>query len=134
MGKEANCSHKGDMDIAWLTMLSCLQKQCRTRKQRHATAAIELDWSDSGTWTGVGAAVLGIAIGIGAPIFYSQRDDLDEARLEELREMNRQHYKETGRYLTDVSYSLCACFHGLQADGHSQRHGKHGGPRQAGYL
>ena len=62
-------------------------------------------WSDSGTWTGVGAAVLGIAIGIGAPIFYSQRDDLDEARLEDLRERNRQHYKETGRYLTDVSCS-----------------------------
>ncbi len=93
------------MDIAWLTMTSRLQKQCRTHKQRHATAAIELDWSDSGTWTGVGAAVLGIAIGIGAPIFYSQRDDLDEARLEDLREMNRQHYKETGRYLTDVSCS-----------------------------
>ena len=93
------------MVIAWLSMTSRLLKQCRTHKQRHATAAIELDWSDSGTWTGVGAAVLGIAIGIGAPIFYSQRDDLDEARLEDLREMNRQHYKETGRYLTDVSCS-----------------------------
>lgn len=60
-----------------------------------------MDWSDPDTLTGLAAAVLGIAVGIGAPLFYSKRDELDEQRLEELRELNRQTYKETGQYLTE---------------------------------
>lgn len=41
-------------------------------------------------------------MGIGAPVFYSMRDDIDEQRLEELRELNRETFKETGEYLTPV--------------------------------
>ena len=84
------------------------QQQLRTQQTRQQTvrAAIELDWSDPDTLTGLAAAVLGIAVGIGAPLFYSRRDDIDEQRLEELRELNRQTYKETGQYLTEVSL-LC---------------------------
>ena len=32
--------------------------------------AIEIDWSDPDTWIGAGGAVLGLAMGIGAPILY----------------------------------------------------------------
>lgn len=73
----------------------------RLNRQR-VSAGIELDWSDPDTLTGAFAAVLGIAVGIGAPLFYISRDKLDDQRLEDLRELNRQHYKETGKYLTDV--------------------------------
>lgn len=51
---------------------------------------------------GVGVAVAGLAVGIGIPAFYMQLDAKDEERLEELRELNRQTYKETGEYLSEV--------------------------------
>ena len=73
----------------------------RLQRQR-VSAGIELDWSDPDTLTGAFAAVLGIAVGIGAPLFYISRDKKDDQRLEDLRELNRQNYKETGKYLTDV--------------------------------
>ena len=52
--------------------------------------------------------ILGLAIGIGAPLFYISRDEIDEKRLEELRELNRQTFKETGEYLSEVG-ALAAC-------------------------
>lgn len=64
--------------------------------------AIELDWSDSDTWVGLAAVVLGLGIGIGAPIFYTSRIDEDEKNLEDLRKLNRETYKQTGEYLSDV--------------------------------
>jgi len=64
--------------------------------------AIELDWSDSDTWVGLAAVVLGLGVGIGAPIFYSNRIDEDEKNLEELRKLNRETFKQTGEYLTEV--------------------------------
>lgn len=72
-------------------------------------AGIEIDWSDPDTLIGVAGAVLGLAVGIGAPIFYASRDELDEKRLEELRELNRQTFKETGEYLTEA----CPLFYDL---------------------
>eukprot|EP00892_Ulva_mutabilis_P011965 jgi/Ulvmu1/9140/UM005_0238.1 len=63
--------------------------------------AIELDWSDSDTWVGLAAVVLGLGVGIGAPVFYSSRIDEDEKNLDELRKLNRETFKETGEYLTD---------------------------------
>ena len=71
------------------------------RRQR-VQAGIELDWSDPDTLTGAFAAVLGIVVGIGAPLFYISRDNADDKRLADLRELNRQNYKETGKYLTEV--------------------------------
>ena len=65
-------------------------------------AALDIDWSDPDTLIGAAGAVLGIALGLGIPIFFVQREKLDEERLEELRELNRQTYKETGEYLTQV--------------------------------
>ena len=74
----------------------------QTAERQQTRAGIELDWTDPDTLTGAFAAVLGIAVGIGAPLFYISRDNADEKRLSDLRELNRQNYKETGKYLTEV--------------------------------
>lgn len=72
-------------------------------------AALEIDFSDSDTWVGIAAAVLGVGLGIGAPVFYAMRDDIDEKRLEELRALNRKTFEETGEYLSEVIYFLQVC-------------------------
>jgi hypothetical protein len=61
-----------------------------------------IDWTDSDTWVGLAGAVLGLGLGIGAPMFYTSRIDEDEKALEELRKINRKTFKETGQYLTEV--------------------------------
>ena len=78
----------------------------QTASRQRVQAGIQLDWSDPDTLTGVFAAVLGVAVGIGAPLFYISRDNKDEQRLADLRELNRQNYKETGKYLTEVCTKL----------------------------
>ena len=78
---------------------------CKPRVSRLPTrAGLDIDWSDPDTLIGLAGAVLGITVGIGAPLFYISRDEADEKRLEELRELNRQTYKETGEYLTEVPH------------------------------
>lgn len=47
--------------------------------------------------------VLGLVFGLGAPAWYINRTERDEERLEELRQMNRAQYQETGEYMSDVS-------------------------------
>ena len=64
-------------------------------------ADLDIDWSDPDTQIGALGAVLGLALGIGAPAFYASRDNRDEERLEELRALNRATYEETGEYMTD---------------------------------
>ncbi len=85
---------------------SCFtSRHLRVQRRRPALApraGLEFDWSDPDTLVGVAGAVLGLAVGIGAPLFYISRDERDDKRLEELRELNRQTYKETGEYLSDV--------------------------------
>ena len=76
------------------------RRQVAERQQTRA--GIELDWSDPDTLTGAFGALLGVAVGIGAPLFYISRDNADEKRLSDLRELNRQNYKETGKYLSEV--------------------------------
>jgi hypothetical protein len=85
-------------------------RQAPSRVQRRiAPRALDIDWSDSDTWIGITAAVLGLGLGIGAPIFYTSRIDEDEKNLEELRKLNRQNFKETGEYLTEVRFrSMCS--------------------------
>lgn len=78
------------------------QQVCSRRRICSPVAALEIDWSDSDTWVGIAGAVLGVGLGLGAPIFYASRDSIDEKRLEELRELNRKTFKETGEYLTEV--------------------------------
>lgn len=67
-------------------------------------AAWDFDWSDPDTQIGALGAILGLAVGIGAPIFYTTRDKRDEERLEELRALNRATKKETGEYLSEASH------------------------------
>ena len=69
-------------------------------------AGLQIDWSDPDTLTGLLGGLLGLAVGIGAPLFYISRDRADEKKLEELRELNRQTFKETGQYLTEVRSCL----------------------------
>lgn len=69
-----------------------LQAPCR---------AIELDFSDPDTQLSVAGVVLGLLMGIGAPVWYVNRTERDEERLEELRAMNRATYQETGEYMSD---------------------------------
>eukprot|EP01026_Neomeris_dumetosa_P043670 TRINITY_DN366_c0_g1_i3.p3 TRINITY_DN366_c0_g1~~TRINITY_DN366_c0_g1_i3.p3 ORF type:complete len:125 (-),score=11.88 TRINITY_DN366_c0_g1_i3:32-406(-) len=75
------------------------------RRSRVARRAIELDWSDPDTWIGLAGAVLGVVVGIGTPLFYISRDNRDDERLEELREINRTNFKETGEYLSEEEIS-----------------------------
>lgn len=63
--------------------------------------ALEVDWSDPDVQIGALGAFLGIAMGIGVPIFYISRDERDEERLEELRALNRATKEATGEYMTD---------------------------------
>ena len=64
-------------------------------------AAAEIDWSDPDVQIGAFGAFLGLAMGIGVPIFYVSRDERDDERLEELRALNRATKAETGEYLSD---------------------------------
>jgi len=50
--------------------------------------------------------------GIGAPLWYINRTERDEERLEELRAMNRANYSATGEYMTEVGVTWCGCAHG----------------------
>eukprot|EP00890_Picochlorum_soloecismus_P001070 jgi/Picsp_1/1964/NSC_05430-R1_protein len=62
---------------------------------------LEVDWSDPDVQIGALGAFLGIAMGIGVPIFYISRDERDEERLEEIRSLNRATKAETGEYMSD---------------------------------
>jgi hypothetical protein len=63
--------------------------------------AIELDFSDPDTQLSIAGVVLGLLLGIGAPVWYVKRTERDEERLEELRALNRATFQETGEYMTD---------------------------------
>lgn len=74
------------------------------RRQQRLLApcrAIELDFSDPDTQLSVAGVVLGLLLGIGAPVWYVQRTERDEERLEELRAINRATFEETGEYMSD---------------------------------
>jgi len=69
--------------------------------QSLVVGAVEVDWSDPDVQIGALGAFLGVAMGIGVPIFYVSRDERDEERLEELRALNRATKEATGEYMTD---------------------------------
>mmetsp|Transcript_31374 Transcript_31374/g.55162 ORF Transcript_31374/g.55162 Transcript_31374/m.55162 type:complete len:182 (-) Transcript_31374:308-853(-) len=68
---------------------------------RVARRAIEIDMTDPDIQKAIGGALLGVLGGIGFPIFYKLRDNADQERLKDIREMNRQQFEETGSYMTD---------------------------------
>ena len=45
-----------------------------------APRALDLDWSDPDTLIGALGGVLGLVVGIGAPLFYISRDKKDEGK------------------------------------------------------
>jgi hypothetical protein len=67
-----------------------------------ARRAIELDFSDPDTQLSIAGVVLGLVLGIGAPVWYASRADRDEELLEEVRALNRANYEATGEYLSEV--------------------------------
>jgi hypothetical protein len=71
--------------------------------------AIELDFSDPDTQLSIAGVVLGLLVGLGTPIWYINRIEKDDERLEELRALNRANFSETGEYLSEVSCSLLNC-------------------------
>ena len=64
---------------------------------------LTIDWASEDTWFAIGAGILGISVGIGAPAAYVLLQQSDEKKLEELRELNRQSYKETRQYMSEVT-------------------------------
>ncbi len=80
---------------------------CR-RQAAQTRADLSIDWSSQEALVGVAGAVLGVGLGIGAPLFYISRDAADDEKLTELRELNRKTYKETGEYMTEVR-AVCSC-------------------------
>ena len=73
-----------------------------SRQRSTACRALEIDWSDPETYFFLLASLAGIGAGIGIPAFFSSRIEKDEQNLEELRRLNRETFKETGKYLTEV--------------------------------
>ncbi len=72
------------------------QRACRPVR------AIEIDWTDPDTQIAVAGCVLGLVAGLGAPIWYINRAEKDEERLEELRALNRATFNQTGEYMSEV--------------------------------
>jgi len=67
---------------------------------RWRTRALEIDWSDPGVYVAAAGALIGVAVGIGVPIFMVRRDRFDEERLEQIRALNKATFEATGEYLT----------------------------------
>ena len=83
---------------------------------------LSIDWASEDTWFAVGAGILGIAVGIGAPAAYVLLQQSDEKKLEELRELNRQSYKETGQYMSEVTLWLRQLAHRPHMQARSRAH------------
>ena len=66
----------------------------------HAEIA-QLAGFDGETLTTVLAAVLGIAAGLGIPIFFVTQENRDKERIEEIRELNRATLKATGEQMSE---------------------------------
>jgi len=73
----------------------------KSRFEKLVPRAIEIDWTDPDIQLAFAGAFLGLAGGIGFPIFYKLRDDADQDRLKDIREMNRQQFEETGEYMSE---------------------------------
>eukprot|EP00746_Dinoflagellata_sp_MGD_P159563 gnl/MRDRNA2_/MRDRNA2_86724_c0_seq4.p3 gnl/MRDRNA2_/MRDRNA2_86724_c0~~gnl/MRDRNA2_/MRDRNA2_86724_c0_seq4.p3 ORF type:complete len:119 (-),score=3.02 gnl/MRDRNA2_/MRDRNA2_86724_c0_seq4:592-948(-) len=71
------------------------------RKRLVNSAALENSAFEPDIQVAIAGATLGIVIGIGAPIFYTTRDEVDEKRLQEIRALNRATKEATGEYMNE---------------------------------
>ena len=84
-----------------------------------ATRAVEFD---SDTLTIVLAAVAGVGLGIGAPVFYAQTEKRDKERIESIRQMNRANLKTTGQLMSEVRALVvapCGALARLESEPHT---------------
>merc|ERR1711869_107200 len=63
--------------------------------------ALEIDFTDSDTQIASVGIFLGVFVGVGVPIFYINREEADEKRLDEIRTLNRDTKEATGEYMSD---------------------------------
>merc|ERR1712224_800991 len=63
--------------------------------------ALEVDVSDTESKIAIAGSLLGVILGLGAPIFYSSRDEADEKRLNEIRSLNRATKEATGKFMKE---------------------------------
>jgi hypothetical protein len=84
------------------------------RQRLAPVRAIEIDWSDPDTQIAMAGMVLGLVAGLGAPIWYINRAEKDEERLEEIRALNRATFSQTGEYMSEVSPGRSAGASGAQ--------------------
>ena len=84
-----------------------------------ATRAVEFD---SDTLTIVLAAVAGVGLGIGAPVFYAQTEKRDKERIESIRQMNRANLKTTGQLMSEARALVvapCGALARLESEPHT---------------
>lgn len=63
---------------------------------------MDIDFSDPGTVQAVIGAVVGLGLGLGIPIFITSREERDEKRVANIRELNKATKEATGEYLSEV--------------------------------
>ena len=93
------------------TTIECARKKNRAARRvvvvrgggHHAADEIAqlANGFDGETLTTVLAAVLGIAAGLGIPIFFVTQENRDKERIEEIRELNRATLKATGEQMSE---------------------------------
>eukprot|EP00976_Prorocentrum_cordatum_P104668 1193988-Prorocentrum_minimum.AAC.2 len=89
---------------ARVTSSKSVQPRALTASKRVAVGrkAVVTKAIDGDTVGAVLAGVAGITCGLGIPIFFAKMEARDKARVEELRDMNRQNLKATGETLSEV--------------------------------
>merc|ERR1711937_676959 len=63
--------------------------------------ALETSTFEPDTQVAVAGVILGMVMGIGAPVFYASRDEADEKCLQEIRALNRATKEATGEYMSE---------------------------------
>ncbi|GMH44458.1 hypothetical protein BSKO_12410 [Bryopsis sp. KO-2023] len=70
------------------------------RRAPQPLRALDIDFSDPDTLQGLIGGVVGLGLGLGIPVFLISRDDRDDERVAEIREMNKATKASTGEYMS----------------------------------
>mmetsp|Transcript_15178 Transcript_15178/g.36753 ORF Transcript_15178/g.36753 Transcript_15178/m.36753 type:complete len:149 (-) Transcript_15178:1122-1568(-) len=96
----ARLSSKGGLPSAAVTLGGPRRGAFKARASATEVMQVALEL-DSETITTIIAAVAGIGAGLGVPLFFVWQEDRDQARLEEIRELNRATLKATGEQMSE---------------------------------